>query len=233
MPHVDYSLIASRDAVSIVPVSLPSAMRGFREGGGDHLSDVELLAEIVGPGRGPTAQAAARRVLKEGGLGVLSQDPKHARFWRELYPAQAMRLGVAVELWRRLGVQGTGTGMGLRSPVDVFEATADLRLLSKEHFVGLYLNTRNRLLARETISVGSLNVSVVHPREVFQPALQHSAASMIVVHNHPSGETDPSDDDIAISRRLVEAGDLLGIAVLDHVIVGRSGYTSLKERQLL
>jgi DNA repair protein RadC len=121
----------------------------------------------------------------------------------------------------------------VRTPTDVFEATADLRALRREHFVGLYLNTRNRLLLRDTISVGSLNASIVHPREVFEPAVREGAASVIVVHNHPSGETDPSEDDLAITRRLAEAGDILGISLLDHVIVGLGGFTSLKETRRL
>ena len=99
--------------------------------------------------------------------------------------------------------------------------------------MGLYLNTRNRLLARETISVGSLNAAIVHPREVFEPALRQGAASIVVVHNHPSGETDPSEDDITITRRLDEAGNILGISLIDHVIVSASGFTSLKEADLL
>jgi DNA repair protein RadC len=119
----------------------------------------------------------------------------------------------------------------VQGPADVFEITADLRRLRREHFIGLYLNTRNRLLIRETISIGSLNASIVHPREVFEPALRQGAASLIVVHNHPSGETDPSEDDLAITRRLSEAGEILGVPLLDHVIVGGNGYTSLKENQ--
>ncbi|HET9233167.1 MAG TPA: DNA repair protein RadC, partial [Candidatus Eisenbacteria bacterium] len=117
----------------------------------------------------------------------------------------------------------------IQGPQDVFEITADLRRLRREHFIGLYLNTRNRLLVRETISIGSLNASIVHPREVFEPALRQGAASLIVVHNHPSGETEPSEDDLAITRRLSEAGEILGVPLLDHVIVGGGGYTSLKE----
>jgi DNA repair protein RadC len=111
----------------------------------------------------------------------------------------------------------------------VWEATGDVRHARREHFLGLYLNTRNRLLARETVSLGSLNASLVHPREVFEPAVRLGAANVVVVHNHPSGETDPSEDDLGITRRLRAAGEILGISLLDHVIVGSRGYTSLKE----
>jgi DNA repair protein RadC len=145
-----------------------------------------------------------------------------------LPPVQRARLDACLELARRAaGRQALPPAVS--GPGDVYAVTASLREERREHFVGIYLNTRNRILAAETISVGTLNASLVHPREVFAPALRLSAATVVVAHNHPSGETDPSEDDLAITRRLVDAGDLLGISLLDHVIVGRRGYTSLKE----
>jgi DNA repair protein RadC len=162
-------------------------------------------------------------------LPSLCEEVTTAPWWDDLRPQQALRLAAAAELARRLAGRTLTAAAGFQNPRDVFEATADLRFMSKEHFVGLYLNTRNRLLARETISVGSLNASIVHPREVFEPALRHRAASLIVAHNHPSGETDPSLEDLQLTRRLVEVGEILGITLLDHVIVGASGFTSLKE----
>lgn len=103
----------------------------------------------------------------------------------------------------------------------------------REHFVAVYLNARNNVLSQETISVGSLNASIVHPREVFRPALLHGAAALILAHNHPSGDSEPSEEDRAITRRLHEAGKLLGIELLDHVVVARGGFTSLRERKLI
>jgi DNA repair protein RadC len=144
-----------------------------------------------------------------------------------------MRLAAALELARRVSGGRGYPSPYLKTPGDVFDITADLRLERREHFVGLYLNTRNRLLARETISVGSLNASIVHPREVFEPAVRRGAATVIVVHNHPSGETEPSEDDVSITQRLNEAGEILGITLLDHVIVGTGGFTSMKETQHL
>jgi DNA repair protein RadC len=99
--------------------------------------------------------------------------------------------------------------------------------------VVLLLNARHELEARETVSVGSLNASIVHPREVFLPAILHSAASVVLVHNHPSGDPEPSEEDLQITRRLVQVGDLVGIGVLDHVIVAERGTVSLRGRQLL
>jgi DNA repair protein RadC len=103
----------------------------------------------------------------------------------------------------------------------------------REHFVAVLLSTRNTVLGIETISIGSLNASIVHPREVFKPAILHSAASIALAHNHPSGDAEPSNEDIAITRRMMEAGHLLGFELLDHVIVVRKTFTSLKERKLL
>jgi DNA repair protein RadC len=118
----------------------------------------------------------------------------------------------------------------IKRPQDVYNLVKPLVAdADQEHFYCLYLNTRNRLLAVELISVGSLNASIVHPREVFRPALMLAAGSLIVAHNHPSGETDPSEDDLAITRRLREVGEVLGITMLDHIIVANGSWTSLKE----
>ncbi len=103
----------------------------------------------------------------------------------------------------------------------------------KEHFVAFYLDTRSKLIERQIISIGTLNASLVHPREVFEPAIVLRAASVIVAHNHPSGDTEPSDDDITSTKRLTEAGKILGIELLDHVIVTAAGFSSLKDKGLV
>jgi DNA repair protein RadC len=121
----------------------------------------------------------------------------------------------------------------IRSPSDVANAVAKIRKSRKENFVILCLNARNQVIRKETISIGSLNASIVHPREVFQPAIRESAASIVLAHNHPSGDTNPSDDDIELTRRLVRAGEILGIEVLDHVIVSEKKHLSMKEKGLL
>ncbi len=122
----------------------------------------------------------------------------------------------------------------IRGPDDVVAFVGPkLRREQREHFLVLLLNARHEAIARETVSIGSLNASVVHPREVFKPAVMQSAASIVLVHNHPSGDPEPSEEDLAITKRLVQAGELLGIAVLDHVIVASRGVVSLRSRQLL
>ena len=227
MSGVDYAL-AVREGRPL-PGGPSGSIQSLRADGARALSDLDLLSLVLGPSPGRPARDAARRVLEEVGWSGLLPGAQEPSSWGVVTPAQAARLAAAIELARRLGGDKDALHPILRTPREVYEATADLRTQRREHFLGLYLNTRNRLLARETISVGSLNASIVHPREVFEPALRLGAASVVVVHNHPSGETDPSEDDLCITRRLAEAGEILGITLLDHVIVAGPGYTSLKE----
>lgn len=128
-----------------------------------------------------------------------------------------------------------GSPRPIRGPDDVIALPAIRRLTSakREHFVVLLLNARHEVEAVETVSIGSLNASIVHPREVFRSAVIESAASILLAHNHPSGDPEPSEEDLSITRRLVEVGELLGIAVLDHVIVASRGVVSFRSRQLL
>jgi DNA repair protein RadC len=144
-------------------------------------------------------------------------------------PAKAAQLKAAFDLGRRIEAAPRPGRGGVTSPEDVVKAVAgDLKGKKREHFLALLLDTRNRLIRTATVSMGSLDSSIVHPREVFKEAIKASAASVIFVHNHPSGDPEPSHDDIELTRRLVEAGKLLGIVVLDHVIVGDGAYLSLK-----
>lgn len=118
----------------------------------------------------------------------------------------------------------------IRGPEDVVAVCKSLQRGQREVFAVLLLNARHEMMRRVTVSVGSLNASIVHPREVFKPAVLASAASIILVHNHPSGDAEPSEEDLSITRRLIHAGELLGIGVLDHVIVARRGTVSLRAR---
>lgn len=111
----------------------------------------------------------------------------------------------------------------------VFDACRDMAKLDREHFVVLHLDGKNRIIARETVSIGSLNQTIVHPREVFKAAVHNGSAAIICVHNHPTGDPTPSNEDIATTRRLREAGEIIGIKMLDHVIIGQDDYLSLTE----
>lgn len=118
-------------------------------------------------------------------------------------------------------------------PEDVVKAWPELRTAEREMFGVLVLNARHVATRRIVVSIGTLSASIVHPREVFRTALLYNAAAIVVSHNHPSGDPEPSEEDLSITRRLVQAGDLIGIGVLDHVIIGKRGIVSFRDRQLL
>ena len=144
------------------------------------------------------------------------------------------QLDAAIELGRRI-TEKIGPLPVVSAPAGCIPYLQDIRTEQKEHFVCLYLNARNQVVHKEFISIGSLSASIVHPREVFRVALklEHGVASIILAHNHPSGDTTPSKDDLELTRRLVKAGQLMGIEVLDHLIIGAGEFTSLKEKGLM
>jgi DNA repair protein RadC len=147
----------------------------------------------------------------------------------KLSPLRSLKLQAARELGRRESRHYDPRPV-LDSPAKVAEhVPMAVKKAHRENFLGFYLNARSQLLHVETISIGTLSASLVHPREVFAPALTHCAAALAVVHNHPSGDCAPSAEDKAATKRLAEAGQLLGIPLLDHVIVSATGYRSLKE----
>jgi len=146
-------------------------------------------------------------------------------------PARACEIAALFELGKRF-LLDKKTEIFL-SPEDVWKAMRELRAAKKEHFVAFFLDTRNQVIKSEIISVGTLNYSVVHPREVFEPAVRTHANSVMISHNHPSGSLEPSDEDINITKRLERAGEILGIKLLDHVIVTNEGYISLREKKLM
>ena len=147
--------------------------------------------------------------------------------------ARAARLSAALELADLWSATEGGSPAPIDSPRAALRELGDLASLRKEHFVALYLDACHRPLHRETVSVGTLTASLVHPREVFAPALERPAAALIVAHNHPSGDPAPSREDRETTRRLCEAGRILGLPVLDHLIVASRGYFSFRERGLL
>jgi DNA repair protein RadC len=198
------------------------------------LTDADLVAVLFGtggPGEGILELSA--RITAAIPLRQLHRVPvEELLLVKGMGQARAAQLLAAAELGRRLWPDGEAAAL-VRGPETVFDLTRDIRSANREHFVGFYLNSRNQVLRREIISLGSLNASIVHPREVYQPAIAVSAASLILAHNHPSGDPTPSEEDLAITRRLVEAGRILGIDILDHVVVAKDAYASFKERKLL
>ncbi|HHX14019.1 MAG TPA: DNA repair protein RadC [Clostridiales bacterium] len=202
------------------------------------LSNSELLAILIGSGtRRQSALTLANRVLTlgSGGLGDLADlSPEELIKLPGLGPAKACQVLAAVELGRRMAVTPRQDRPEIADPNDVAGLFMEkMRYLKKEHFTVLFLSTKNEIICAEEISVGNLNSSIVHPREVFRGAVKRGAAAVILVHNHPSGHPQPSQNDIDVTRRLVEAGDLMGIPVLDHLIIGDGVFISLKEQNLM
>lgn len=142
--------------------------------------------------------------------------------------SKACQIIACFELSRRL--MDDDQTISIFSPNEIFHELKDVRSSKKEHFIAFYLDVRNQVIKRETISLGTLNASLVHPREVFEPAVRHTAASIILTHNHPSGLSTPSDEDLKLTMRLVNVGEVLGIKIADHIIVCEREYTSMKEK---
>ena len=203
--------------------------------GSSALSDAELLAVIIGQGtKGASVLAVADEILKFFGPSKLgSASPRELQSVKGIGPARASQLVACLELGRRIFRPEDEPAVVIRRPEDAASLTRELAAARKEHSCTLYLDTRNRVTRKETISIGTLNASLVHPREVFQPAVESSAASVVLVHNHPSGDPEPSREDLLLTKRLVTAGEIMGIEVLDHVIVARRSFVSLRERKLM
>ena len=202
--------------------------------GAQTLSNAELLAILIRTGnRARSALDLACGVL-EGGMGLPGLARRNAReLMRVEGIGEVKALGIlaAFELGRRLQADSGGKRTPLRTPEDAARLVIPrLRDLTHEVFAVLVLDTQNTVLATVELSRGTLNASLVHPREVFKAAVDHVGAAVLVVHNHPSGNPEPSGEDIAITHQLAEAGKILGIPLHDHLIVGGNGYVSLAER---
>ncbi|HHY92884.1 MAG TPA: DNA repair protein RadC [Firmicutes bacterium] len=208
--------------------------------GAENLATAELLAIILRTGqRGRTALEVAQLLLKGQGeesglLHLATADVKELAQCPGIGITKAVQVKAALELGRRLVRSGLDRGPRIHAPRDVYLLVHDeMRLLDREHFRTIMLSTKHQVIAQETVAIGSLSAALVHPRELFKSCIKKSAAAVILVHNHPSGDPEPSPEDINLTQRLAEAGRLLGIEVLDHVIVGDGRYVSLKERGLL
>lgn len=197
------------------------------------LSNSELLAILLGTGtKDMNVVELARKILMKfsaQGLTTIPLDELTATFG--LGPTKAAEIVACFELGRRL-LKDKPNEL-IFSSKDVWLSLKDIRSHKKEHFVAFYLDGRNQSIQREIISVGTVNASLVHPREVFEPAIKNLASQIILAHNHPSGDLEPSADDLAITHRLIEAGKILGITILDHVIISPAGFLSFRTRSLI
>lgn len=197
------------------------------------LSDKELLALILGKGcASDKTMERAGKILSAFPLGLKSLSFEALKRVKGLGANGAATLAAAYELAKRDNSKDYRPV--LDSPSRVMEQIpVEVRGGQKEHFIALYLNTRNQLIKFETVSIGTLSASLVHPREVFGPGISHSAAALIVAHNHPSGDCAPSPEDKVATRRLKESGELLGIPLLDHLIVSDRSVFSFREHGLI
>ena len=184
----------------------------------DKMTEAELLACVLSKNPGAAQLKAAGKLLNATG---------ELREARGMYSTRVKALKV---LGKRLATRPPALFL---KPRDVWDALPEVRTAKKEHFIIFILDTRNNEIKRETVSIGTLNYNLVHPREVFEPAIRNLAAGIILCHNHPSGCLEPSDEDLSLNKRLVQAGKLLGVEVLDHVIVARDGFASFKQKNLM
>src|SRR5690625_3272670 len=205
--------------------------------GESHLSYQEILDVLLGNGkRNESVMDLSNRVLMHfDGLKLLSEATIEALIaFKGIGNAKGIVILAALELGRRIEQYKPEKHFFIRSPEDGADyVMEEMRNLNQEHLVVLFLNTKNQIIHRQTIFVGSLYASIVHPREIYREAVKRSAASIICAHNHPSGDPAPSQEDIHVTRRLVEAGKIMGIELLDHLVIGNHSFTSLKEKGYL
>lgn len=205
--------------------------------GESHLSNQEILAILLGSGtKKESVMDLSNRVLMHfEGIKLLSEATiEELTAIKGIGNAKGIVILAALELGRRIQRYKPEECYIIKSPEDGADyVMEEMRNLNQEHLVVLFLNTKNQIIHRQTIFIGSLNASIVHPREIFREAVKRSAASIICAHNHPSGDPSPSQEDIHVTRRLVEAGKIMGIELLDHLVIGNNSFTSLKEKGYL
>ncbi|WP_082235967.1 RadC family protein [Halobacillus massiliensis] len=202
-----------------------------------NLSHQELLAILLGSGsRQESVTELAKRILVHfEGIDLLKGATiEELTAIKGIGTAKAVQLLASIEFGQRIHRTKLAERYVIRSPEDGADyIMEEMRELKQEHFVCLFLNTKNQVIHRQTIFIGSLNASIVHPREVFKEAVKRSAASIICAHNHPSGDPTPSQEDIQVTRRLNECGKMIGIELLDHIVIGDRKFISLKEKGYL
>ncbi len=198
--------------------------------GPESLTMHELLSVVLltGTTREDVVEMSNRIMREYGEKSILAErNPQRLKDSLDIPLGKACQIVAAGELGRRYYDKNQSGFTTIRTAQDVYEYLQDMRNLSKEHLRGLYLNSHNRIIRDEVISIGTINTSIIHPREVFRIALESNAAAVILAHNHPSGEVTPSKEDVDITEQLIQAGKILGIHVLDHVIITKDTCTSV------
>lgn len=200
----------------------------FLEKGPDALTDSELLAILLGSGiKGTNVKVLSQNILKKFGDSFLNASVDDLMKISGIGQAKALQISSALALTRRIFDKQNALDNLILSAQDAIALVSDLKDKKQEHLVCLYLNARNALLKKEIISIGTLDKSIIHPREIFAPGLEMHAAAVILVHNHPSGDPSPSEQDKQVAKRIIEAGQLMGINVVDFLIIAKNGVHSI------
>lgn len=198
--------------------------------GPEALSMQELLAVVLvsGTTKEGVLEVANRVIREYGEKSILaSRDASKLSAEIDIPIVKACQIVAVGELGRRAYDRNESGFTVIRSAKDAYEYLQDMRNLPKEHLRGLYLNSHNRIIRDEVISIGTVNTNIIHPREVFRPAIECNAAAVVLAHNHPSGESAPSQEDTDVTTQLISAGKILGISVLDHVIITKNAFSSV------
>lgn len=201
--------------------------------GPDALSVAELVALVLNVGtKKEDVLAMANRILKEYGDKTIinEKSPKRLSEALDIPLVKATQVVAAFEIGRRYFEKKDGKSVFIRTSKHAHNYFKDMSSLGKEHLRGLYLNSRYQVVHDELISVGSLTANIIHPREIFRPAFEYNAVAIIIAHNHPSGSLQPTRSDIEVTNKLIEAGRILGIDLLDHIIIGKNKYISIMEK---
>src|SRR3990167_5671387 len=205
--------------------------------GPEALSAQELLALIIGRGvpQKSVMTIAQELLVKFGDIKTISEATlEELSQIKGIGFAKAAQIKACFELGKRQDLEPELKDFDIKDPQSVVKAIrASIKDKAKEHFKLILLNARNKIIGISTVSIGSLNASIVHPREVFKDAIKHNAYSLVLAHNHPSGDPEPSEDDIKMTRQLIDSGKILGIEVIDHIIVTQNKYLSFKAKGVI
>lgn len=198
--------------------------------GASILSTSELLAVVLNTGtKKEGVLEMSNRIIKDYGEGGLMTQKNPTTLSKDLdIPiGKSLQIVAFAELGRRFFAKNNSSFPVIRTAKEVYEYTRDMQNLSKEHLRGLYLNAHYKVIHDEVISIGTVDANIIHPREVFKPAIEHSAVALILVHNHPSGMCEPSVADVNVTKQIIEAGKVLGVDLIDHIIVTKENFISI------
>lgn len=232
MKAMSYTIKEYTQSVKDMPLDEQPREKLTRQGPAS-LTQQELLAVILNAGsKNESILDLTNRIVKEYGERSIFSERSVTKLANDLDVSliKASQIVACGELGRRLYEKNAAGFVMIRNAADVYDYLKDMHNLPKEYLRGLYLNSHNRIIRDEVISIGTISTSIVHAREVFRPAIEYSAAAVVLAHNHPSGNTLPSPHDTEVTEELIKAGKIIGIGLLDHVIITKQGFASIKAK---